>query len=306
MSGVAAALRRWSVRGLLAALAPLWIAGCASVPPGAGNNPADPLEKFNRQVFAFNDAVDTNVLQPVARGYVAVVPRPVRSCVTNVFSNIADLPIALNNLLQGKPFEAVSDLCRFAINTTIGLAGCFDVASRAGLEKHNEDFGQTLGRWGMPSGPYLVLPFLGPSSARDGIGQIADGYTDLLYELNPVRHRNVALGTRLIDTRANLLDATRVFDGAALDRYQFLRDGYLQRRRNLVYDGNPPRMKEEDLDDAPAGAAGSPPAAPPAAPPSTAPATAPAPPATSAPGAAPEPAPEPKKVPHQPQGGVTR
>jgi phospholipid-binding lipoprotein MlaA len=158
----------------------------------------------------------------------------------------------------------------------------------------------------MPSGPYLVLPFLGPSSARDGIGQIADGYTDLMYELNPVRHRNVALGTRLIDTRANLLDATRVFDGAALDRYQFLRDGYLQRRRNLVYDGNPPRMKEEDLDDAPAGPAGSPPAAPPAAPPSTAPAKAPAPPATSPPGATPEPAPEPKKVPDQPQGGVTR
>lgn len=223
--------------------------GCATLPPDAGKNPTDPFESFNRQVFEFNDVVDTNVLQPVARGYVAVVPRPVRSCVTNIFGNIADLPIAVNNLLQGKPFEAVSDLCRFAINTTIGLAGCFDVASKAGLEKHNEDFGQTLGRWGLPSGPYLVVPFFGPSTVRDGAGLVVDGYGDLLYELYPVRHRNVAIGTRIIDTRAGLLDASRVFEGAAIDRYQFLRDGFLQRRRSQVYDGNPPRIKEEEEDD---------------------------------------------------------
>jgi phospholipid-binding lipoprotein MlaA len=221
-------------------------AGCASIPPDAGRNPADPLEVYNRHVFEFNERLDRYVLKPVAEGYVTVVPEPARDCIGNVFRNLGDVGNAVNNLLQGKLFEASSDLCRVAINSTIGLLGCFDVATRVGLVRSNEDFGQTLGRWGVGPGPYFVLPLLGPSTIRDTFGRVADAYGDPLTYLDSSRVALSAQTLRVIDTRAELLRATRVLEGAALDKYLFVRDGFLQRRRNLIYDGNPPRVDEPE------------------------------------------------------------
>lgn len=237
---------------VLVAIAIASLAGaCATIPPEAGSNPVDPLERMNRHVFEFNDRVDRALLKPIAQGYVAVVPEPVRGCVSNFFANLGDVSNAANNLLQGKPVEAVSDICRIAINTTVGVLGCFDVASKMGLEKHNEDFGQTLGRWGLGSGAYLVLPLLGPSSVRDTVGRVPDAYVDPANAAGDDASARITLfALRTIDLRARLLDAGRLLEAAALDKYQFTRDAYLQRRRNLVFDGNPPREKEDD-DEAP-------------------------------------------------------
>ncbi|TAK91481.1 MAG: VacJ family lipoprotein [Burkholderiaceae bacterium] len=209
-------------------------------------NPKDPYEKFNRAMFEFNDAVDNAFLKPVGKGYRAVVPEPARNCIGNVFSNIGDVFVAANNLLQGKPADAVSDVCRVLINSTIGLFGCFDVASEMGLVKHNEDFGQTLGRWGLGSGPYLVLPFFGPSDVRDAFGLAVDVHVDPVANIDHIRTRNSLLGLRLIDRRASLLDATDLMEKVALDRYAYLRDAYLQRRRSLIYDGNPPEDRSSE------------------------------------------------------------
>ena len=220
------------------------LGGCATVTP---TNPRDPLEPMNRAVFEFNDGVDKVVIKPVAQAYRAVLPQPVRTGVLNFFSNLQDPWIGVNNLIQGKPEEAFSDLFRFVTNTTFGLGGVLDVASDMGMDKHNEDFGQTLGVWGFPSGDYLVLPLLGPSSVRDGLGLIVDGYgygpwwaTRAIDPPHRVAWRNSLTGLDIVALRARLLDTEGIFEAAALDRYSFLRDAYLQRRRNLVYDGNPP------------------------------------------------------------------
>lgn len=245
-------LKALLMRGLLVAAA-LLASGCATtIPPNAGQNPADPWEGYNRRMTEFNDRVDRAVLKPVALAYSDYVPTPVRDCVGNVFSNLYDVPNALNNLLQGKPAEAASDLCRVVINSTVGLLGCFDVASKMGLQRSDEDFGQTLGRWGSGPGPYFVWPFLGPSTVRDSVGRVVGFYTDPLDYLEPVRARNSLVGVRLIDTRASLLPAERLIEGAALDKYQFIRDAFLQRRQNQVYDGNPPRPRDDFDDDDPA------------------------------------------------------
>jgi phospholipid-binding lipoprotein MlaA len=221
------------------------LAACASIPPGAGTHPADPWEVYNRHMFDFNDRVDRAVLKPVAQAYEAVLPRDVRVCINNAFLNLLEPVNAINNLLQAKPSEAMSDVCRFVVNSTIGLAGCFDVAARAGAPRSNEDFGQTLGRWGMQPGPFFVLPVLGPSSVRDTFGRVFDFLgTDPLWYLQDIPVRNTLVGVRLVDTRASLLPAEKVLDAAALDRYQFVRDAFLQLRRNLVYDGNPPRLED--------------------------------------------------------------
>lgn len=225
------------------------MAGCATVPPNAGNNPADPWERYNRHVSEFNDRFDAAVTRPVARAYVGVVPQPLRECVSNFFTNAADVPSFLNNVLQAKPTAAATDLCRVAINTTIGLLGCFDVARNMGLERTDEDFGQTLGYWGIGQGPYFVWPFLGPATVRDSVGRVAGFYTNPIDYIPDVPTRNVLWGMALIDTRANLLSLDRLLDGA-LDRYQFIRDAYLQRRLNQVFDGNPPRARADDEDDA--------------------------------------------------------
>jgi phospholipid-binding lipoprotein MlaA len=228
---------------LLAALGGL--GGCATT----GGNPDDPLEGYNRAMFGFNDSVDKAIIKPVAEGYKAVVPAFARTGVSNFFSNLGDIWIGVNNILQGKLGAGASDFGRFAINTSAGILGLFDVASNAGLDKHDEDFGQTLGRWGVGSGVYVVLPFLGPSSVRDGFGLLAvDWQGDPIWYVSNVPTRNELYGLRLVDTRASLLDASRLMEQAALDRYAYLRGAYLQRRRSLVYDGNPPR--EPDVDDA--------------------------------------------------------
>lgn len=212
------------------------VGGCAT-----SGNQKDPIEGLNRAVFAFNDGLDTVLIRPAAQGYDAVLPTPVRTGITNFFGNIADVFIGVNNLLQGKPAQALSDLGRVMINSTVGILGIFDVASEAGLEKHEEDFGQTLGRWGMGDGAYVVLPMFGPRTVRDTAGLALDMAVDPVANVDHVASRNSLSALRLIDARAELLPADKVIAEAALDKYAYVRDGYLQRRRNLVHDGNPPR-----------------------------------------------------------------
>jgi len=228
---------------LLGLLSMVLLGGCAST-----HNPRDPLEPLNRVIYKLNDGLDKVVLKPVATVYKTVLPQFVRTGITNFYNNLYDVLTALNNLLQGKVGDAVSDVGRIVVNTTVGLAGFIDVATEVGLEKHKEDFGQTLGRWGINSGPYLQIPFFGPSSFRDGVGSAVD------FQLDPIRliwrhhipTRNSVWGLYVVNLRANLLDSTKILDEAALDPYEFQRDAYLQRRRNLVYDGNPPPEKDEE------------------------------------------------------------
>lgn len=219
------------------------LGGCAST-----HDPRDPFEPLNRGIYQFNDGVDHLLLKPAAEIYQGVLPAPVRTGVSNVFSNLNDVIVALNNLLQGKLNAALSDASRVLVNTTVGLLGIFDVATAAGLEKHDEDFGQTLGWWGIGDGPYLVLPLLGPSNARDTVGRVADYKADPVTYIDPTSDRNAVQGLRLVSRRAELLSASRILAVAALDEYEFVRDGYLQRRRNLIYDGNPPREKDDAAD----------------------------------------------------------
>jgi len=220
-------------------LAVVLMAGCAT-----GKDPRDPFEGFNRGVYTFNDELDKAILRPTAEAYRVILPQFVRSSVSNFFSNINDIVVALNNLLQGKFTAAYSDLGRVAINSTIGVLGLFDVASEAGIEKHDEDFGQTLGRWGVAEGPYIMLPFFGPSTGRDTVGRVGDYFSDPVSYVDPTRNRNQLWGTRVVSRRAELLDASTVLQTAALDPYEFVRDAYLQRRRSLIHDGNPPRDRE--------------------------------------------------------------
>jgi len=175
----------------------------------------------------------------------------VRTGVSNFFSNIEDVWISVNDVLQGKFQQGLEDFTRVIFNSTFGIAGVFDFASELGLPKHNEDFGQTLGSWGVGSGAYLVLPVLGPSTIRDGLAFLVDTQADPVWRIGNVPVRNTAVGIRFVSRRAELLDATSVLDEAALDRYRFVRDAWLQRRRNLVYDGDPPREREEPDDDEP-------------------------------------------------------
>ena len=221
------------------------LAGCAT-----SGNPKDPIEGFNRAMFAFNEGLDSAIVKPVATGYEAVLPSPIRTGVTNFFSNIEDVFIGVNNLLQGKVPEAFSDLGRVVINTTIGLLGVLDMASDAGLEKHDEDFGQTFGRWGVGNGAYVVIPVFGPRTARDTVGLILDSAVDPVGDHKPKGTRNAALVLRVVNKRANLLAADKVVEEAALDKYSYMRDAYLQRSRNLIHDGNPPRDLEASADEA--------------------------------------------------------
>lgn len=221
----------------------LLLSGCAST-----NNPRDPLEPLNRAVYQVNDALDKVVMKPVATVYKTVLPQFVRTGVTNFFSNLYDILTALNNLLQGKFADAVSDTGRIAVNSTVGVLGLIDVGTEIGLEKHKEDFGQTMGRWGFADGPYLQMPFFGPSSFRDAVGTFVDFKADPIKWIwkDHVATRNSLWGLFTVNLRANLLDSTKILEEAALDPYEFQRDAYLQRRRNLVYDGNPPPEKEQE------------------------------------------------------------
>ena len=201
----------------------------------------DPLEPMNRAIFEFNEIVDDNVLKPIAKGYKYVTPDPVEVGISNFFSNLGEIGTITNDLLQLKFAQAGRDTMRFFLNSTLGIFGIFDVATPLGLSKNKEDFGQTLGFWGVPDGPYLVLPFLGPSSFRDGPSMIVD------YELSPVEQlhheeRQVLQTLDIVDTRARLLRATKILDTAAKDKYIFIRESYLQKRESQVNDGN---VKEE-------------------------------------------------------------
>ncbi len=222
----------------------LQLAGCATIEPEY-RDPRDPFETYNRAMHRFNTELDDAILKPVARGYRAITPEPVDRGITNFFGNLDDVGSAINNLLQFKFRRALTDTGRVLVNTTVGVLGFFDLASNMNLPKYGEDFGQTLGSWGITPGPYIVLPLLGPSSGRDVIGTVVDWYTDPLTYLENDDVRWALRGVSVVDRRADLLDASRVMEQAALDPYAFLRDAYLQKRRSDVYDGNPPLEEYE-------------------------------------------------------------
>jgi phospholipid-binding lipoprotein MlaA len=216
---------------------------CLVATPVLAADDIDPWEPFNRKVHAFNESLDDAVLRPVATAWRDVVPDPLRTVVGNVFGNVEDAWSALNQLLQAKPGPAVTMTVRFAVNTVVGLGGVLDVASEMGLERQSEDLGQTLGRWGMGPGPYLVLPVIGPKSLRDAAAWPIDRMVTLPGVVDDTAWRWSLTGVEVVHNRANLLGASALMEQIALDRYTFTRDGYLARRRNLVYDGEPP---EED------------------------------------------------------------
>jgi phospholipid-binding lipoprotein MlaA len=226
-------LLRWLGLGALL----LSLLACASGPQAS---PHDPLEPFNRGVFKFNDALDVAVVKPMAVVYRDHTPTRLRQGITNVFDNLEDVWSTVNNALQLKGRSAVDSLARVVINTVFGIGGVIDVASEMEIERHTKDFGHTLGFWGVPPGPYLVLPLLGPSSLRDTVALPVDWQGDLVTQIGHVPTRNTGVVVRAIDNRADLLKATSMLDDVALDRYTFTRDAYLQRRRNDIFDGNPP------------------------------------------------------------------
>ncbi|MDO9357547.1 MAG: VacJ family lipoprotein [Polaromonas sp.] len=223
--------------------------GCAT-----GPNPRDPFEPFNRSVARFNEGVDEAIVKPVAQVYQDVLPSPVRTGVGNFFANLSDVWSMVNNLLQGRPQAAGDSLMRFSINTTMGLGGVLDWATEMGIERHREDFGKTLGRWGVDTGPYLVLPILGPSTVRDTAALVVDTKGDLVNHVHDVSARNSLYVLRAVDLRASLLRAGEVLDQAALDKYSFTRDAYLQ-RRGAVLESNGDTEERYDLPEkAPSGA----------------------------------------------------
>jgi phospholipid-binding lipoprotein MlaA len=246
---------RACLRVAAAALALAVVAGCATAPvPGVVDRhtagPKDPYEPFNRKVFAFNDTLDTYALKPVATAYTKVVPSPIRTGVHNFFGNFSDAWSAVNQLLQGKPADAGSMTLRVLTNTTIGIGGIFDPATSLGLERKSEDLGQTLGVWGLEPGPYLVLPLFGSSDVRDALALPADTYVSPSLLVAPKYWKEVAIdAVGVVDTRAGLLGASQMLDELAFDRYTFMRDAYITRRRSLVYDGNPPELPDEDSDE---------------------------------------------------------
>lgn len=212
------------------------LAGCAS-----NGDPRDPLEPMNRAIHDFNEGLDRAVMKPVATSYQKVMPGFAQTGVRNFFSNLGDVTVLANNMLQLKLENSVSDVLRISFNSTFGFLGLLDIASEMGLNKQNEDFGQTLGYWGVGNGAYLVLPFFGPSSFRDGAGLVVDmTYTDLLRHVDDIPTRNQTSVLRLVSRRADLLEAKNAIDAAALDPYEFTRDLYLERRRAQIYDGRPP------------------------------------------------------------------
>ncbi len=220
------------------------LSGCAT-----NGDPRDPLEPLNRSIYQFNENVDKTVLKPVATGYQEVLPQPVRTAVGNFFSNLDDVSVLLNDLLQFKLQRALSDFSRVVWNSTAGLLGLIDVATPMELEKHNEDFGQTLGYWGVGDGPFLVLPLLGPSDLRDTAALFVDSKADIVYQQSDMAARNTGVAIRSVQERSVLLGAEKTLEEAALDPYAFRRDAYLQKRRSLIYDGNPPREKEDWMDE---------------------------------------------------------
>ena len=226
-------------RVLAAAFAATLLGGCATT----ANNPKDPYEGFNRAMFAVNEGLDV-VIKPVAKGYDTVAPAPVKTGIGNFFGNLQDIWTAFNNFLQGKGGSGLSDVGRVLINTTLGIGGVFDVASEMGFEKHAEDFGQTLGKWGVADGPYLYWPLIGPRTTRDSFGWLVDAAADPVWRVDDVALRNSLVGVHFIDLRASLLPTDKVVEQAAFDKYSYIRDAYLQSSRSAVRDGNPEKEGE--------------------------------------------------------------
>jgi phospholipid-binding lipoprotein MlaA len=224
------------------------MSACAT---GPNANPKDPLEPFNRGVYKFNDTVDRNVLKPVASTYKDVVPALVRRGVTNFFNNLEDAWSFVNNVLQLKGEASADSFFRVAVNTFFGLGGVLDVASEMKIRRHSEDFGQTLGYWGVGPGPYVVLPLLGPSTMRDSVALPVEFRGNIVSQTDNIPVRNTLLVTRIVQIRASLLKAGDLVDEAALDNYTFVRDGFLQRRRNAVFDGEPPDEPDPDMQSSP-------------------------------------------------------
>jgi phospholipid-binding lipoprotein MlaA len=237
----------------------LLLAGCASVPPDSVTQTQDPWEGFNRKIYAFNDALDKNVARPVAHTYVRAVPGPTRNGIHNAITNLDEPVTVVNDALQGRLKQTLQDLGRFLINSTVGLLGWFDVAKHVGLPHHDQDLGQTLAHWGVPSGPYLVIPIIGPSTIRDAGGRVGDTYADPPREDLPPRWRNAELVMDGVDTRVGLLQVDSALD-SAYDPYTFMRDAYIQNRRYKIYDGNPP-AQDYDYDLPPDESTGNAPAA---------------------------------------------
>jgi phospholipid-binding lipoprotein MlaA len=229
------------LRALSLLLTVAWLGGCATA------QKPDPAEAVNRQIFAFNEGLDQYAIAPVATVYRDVTPQPVRIAVENFFHNFQDAWSAINLLLQGRVVDAANDMMRFGLNTTFGFGGIVDWAGELGMDRHDADFGITLGRWGAPPGAYLVLPVLGPSTVRDTIGLPADIKFSADQFVSDVALRNSLAGLRLVNARAQLLAATNLLDDIVLDKYTFVRDAYLQRRQSLIFDGEPPEPAPEDL-----------------------------------------------------------
>ena len=278
-------------RNLSATLAAcILLAGCASAPPDSVTQTQDPWEGMNRKIYAFNDALDKHVARPVARTYVRAVPGPTRNGIHNAVTNLDEPVTVVNDVLQGKVGQGLQDLGRFVINSTLGLLGWFDVAKHVGLPHHDEDLGQTLARWHVPSGPYLVLPFFGPSTIRDATGRVGDIYADPPREWLPPRWRNAEYVVDALDARVGLMQTNEALD-SAYDPYVFMRDAYIQNRRYKIYDGNPPApdydydLPPEDSTSAPPASATPPPAAGSTAAPAASTSTAPTAGTTAAPSA---------------------
>lgn len=232
------------VRPFVACTLSLSLVACAST---GAKNPQDPYEGFNRAMFSVNENLD-KVVKPVAQAYDTAAPLPVRVGISGFFGNLQDSTIGLNNFLQGKPSDGANDWARLLINSTLGIFGLFDVASELGLEKHDEDFGQTLAKWGVPDGGYLFLPILGPRTVRDAGAWVVEQKLDPVGQIKDIPVRNSARVVRLVNTRAELLPLEPVIEQAVIngDKYGYIRNSYLQRRRSLIHDGNPPPLPEND------------------------------------------------------------
>ena len=231
--------RKHTTPVLMPALLALLLGGCASAPEGSAS-PGDPLESFNRPVHTFNDKLDRGFLRPLARGYDRATPGPIDRAISNFFSNLDDIAVLFNSALQAKPRATAVTTSRLFVNTTIGLGGLLDVAKRMGAEKRDEDFGQTLGYWGVGSGPYLVLPLLGPSTVRDAPAMLVDAQLDPVNEIDDDEAWLAMEALRVVDRRAALLGTTEMLETAVVDSYTFTRGAYLRNRANRVYDGDPP------------------------------------------------------------------
>jgi phospholipid-binding lipoprotein MlaA len=237
--------KRFSPRSTLlaAAVGIFLLSGCAS---SGTANPDDPLEGYNRAMFSFNEAVDKAVMKPLAEGYDFIAPVPVKTGIGNFFGNLGDVWISVNNLLQGKVQDALSDAGRFLVNTTVGIAGLFDVATEMGLEKHDEDFGQTLGWWGVGEGGYFIVPIIGPKTIRDALALPVDFKGNPVVWLKDDESRYLLLGLQMVHERYTLLGVEKTLEEGTLDKYTYARDYYLQKRRYKVFDGNPPKRPDDD------------------------------------------------------------